>query len=215
MEAHGFADADKARALLKFAVQMHGAVDIFDRNFISAAADGDIALDMLGVGGACFQIQDGVSSVIVEGDVAIVIGDLNRSVHAIDGDAATPGDDDQVGVTGHVNIQVQRHAVVARSLSVGVQGQDFVFGCNGGSCPGVIGVCVGLMLGANLLAPGDLELVVVGDVDGDGSVIVVDVERGVVRTVGTGGPVVGEIAAVVVGGSAKDVVEVFVVAQLH
>ena len=80
---------------------------------------------MLCAGGTALQIQHGVPGVIVEIDFAALMIDLNTAVHAVDGDIAPAGGDDQIGVAGHVDVHVGADAFIAYRLSVGGERYSF------------------------------------------------------------------------------------------
>src|ERR1035438_2472546 len=209
MEADGFADAHQAGALLKFSVQVHGSIYVFERNFVGAALNGDVALNMLRAGGALLQVKHGVSGVIVETDFAVLIRNVDRAVHAVDGDRAAPGNDRQVGVARYVNIQVGAHALVARALRVGIEYHHLVAGHNRETGFGIVAVGVLLVFGVNFLAPRDLQLLVVRHVDGHRAAIVVDAHGSRTRR-----PFLVDLAVVVEGGAAKDLVQPLIIANL-
>src|SRR5271155_5568094 len=106
MEAHRLADSDQPNALLKFAVQMHRAVDVLKVNLVCAPLNGDIALYMFRTGGALLQVQHRSSGEIVKIDFAALMVDVDTAIGAGNGDLAVTGNDDQIGVARHVDIHV-------------------------------------------------------------------------------------------------------------
>src|SRR5580700_10433856 len=121
MEADRLAHSNQLHAFLKLAIQMHRAIHVFDRDLVGAALNRDIALHMLSASGALFNIEHGVSGMVVETDFAMLIGNVDRAAHPVDGDTATPGNNDEISVARHINIHVSSDAVVAGGVGVGIQ----------------------------------------------------------------------------------------------
>ncbi len=122
LKATFFADAGEFDALLEFAFELGGALDVGDGNFVQAAVDVDVAGDLLDLGGTFFEIQSYVAGDVFDGNVAVLVVDLDFAVAAGDGDIAAARSDLQRHLARDGDIEIALHGVVAGGLSFGVEG---------------------------------------------------------------------------------------------
>ena len=117
--------------------------------------------------------------------------------------------DHQFDIARHVDVQVGDYALVRRALGIGVERDDLVVDGDLGLGLAVVAVGIFLLVGANLLADRNLQrFAVVANIDVDRAALVVDAQRS------AGRELLAEFVAVVVRGSAEQVFQVAVVAEL-
>ena len=209
MKAHRLADSHQAHAFLKLSIQMHRRHPHLPRPLrwpspecvtspFTCASRAELPS----------RVQRDVSRLIVDVDFAAMVIDLDIAAHARDRHVASARSDDESGIGRHINIHVGGHALVARALRVGIQRDDLVghrdaaaWSC-GYSCPRPACFSARTFLRTEtfiVFVSATLTVIV--------PAVVIHVQRAARRNV------LAQFVAVVERGPAKNLVQVFIVAQ--